>query len=703
MIEETEDRDRERCPQCGRELSNAARTSGGLAICPQCAHSVAPPDHGDRSTELYLPDEVIHTTGEERFRLAGRLGEGGFGTVFRAFDRSLRRNVAIKVPKKSAGNFDSRQFILEARAASALRHPNVVTVFDVGFNEGAPYIVSECIEGVSLRQWLDGPHATYDEIAKVFEKLSRAIGYAHAMGVVHRDLKPSNVIVDDANEPHVLDFGLSNSRVTGEAVTFRRDVPVGTPAYMAPEQATGELEKIGPPTDIYALGVVLYQMLTRRLPFVGSAERILDLVVNEEPVRPRILEPRIPRGLEAIALKAMRKSIEDRYRSADALADDIGRYLRGEPVKAVGRHDKRSIVMTARRRFMTGIAATASCGFLGSALWLGYRSYRDDPRVRVRLDGNSGAERVTWLPLDAETGGPLHEESEVAAGDETVLLVPGLYRVIVERGEDYVEALRTVPGLGRAADGTINAGSVRLRGTEYSLNWLNGHGRDVTILPAIAIIPADNLAVATQRYPFGSVSYRHPIDPALSETKKVGTFLLQIQPATAGDIATVFGAPIYNENAKPSDEALLPFPFAVEYAERIGMSLMTAWEWLYAATNLGTTIFPWGDDVPARATWSELAGIDISQQFPKVTGLFSGRGEWTETVAALPPSLKGRTPPGLKLDKRRRLVAGCTSFAFGAPPAAITENDVMPLHSMDETLDALPMGIRCVRRLERST
>jgi eukaryotic-like serine/threonine-protein kinase len=273
------------------------------------------------------------------YELLEEIARGGMGVVYKARQKSLNRLVALKMilAGQLASDLDVKRFHTEAEAAANLSHPNIVGIYEVGCLNGQHFFSMQFVEGRSLSQLqADGSWRTDRgrAAAELVAKVARAVHYAHAHGILHRDLKPGNVLIDANGEPHVLDFGLARRIGADSSLTLEGSV-VGTPGFMAPEQAAGKNRELGIPSDIYSLGAILYFLLTGRPPFVAaSALDTLVQVLEGEVIPPRLITPNVARDLERICLRCLEKSPAQRYPSAAALADDLDRFLRDETVQA---------------------------------------------------------------------------------------------------------------------------------------------------------------------------------------------------------------------------------------------------------------------------------------------------------------------------------------------------------------------------------
>jgi len=391
------------CPNssCGRTLSVPQERLGRKARCPSCrtamlltadgAVSLPAGSSSGQTVELanqstLSPEKKRKSAASNskpparigRFHIQNKLGMGGFGIVYRALDTTLEREVALKVPHAALVEDDkaARRFLREAKAAARLTHPNIVQVFDAGRADGRYFIASSFVEGTSLDQVIKqrGPLPP-KEAAEIVRALAEALHYAHSKGIVHRDIKPHNVLVDEFGEPHLMDFGLAQLETEREKLT-RDGAVIGTPAYMPPEQASSKTaDQVGPLSDQYSLGAVLYELLTGEAPFSGPVPVVIANVLTREPDAVRSLNTDVPRDLETICAKAMAKEAAGRFLDCDAFANDLEAWLTGRPITArrVG-----AIERTARwvKRnpliggLTVGVLAVSVIGFLTSSFFL---------------------------------------------------------------------------------------------------------------------------------------------------------------------------------------------------------------------------------------------------------------------------------------------------------------------------------------------
>jgi serine/threonine protein kinase len=272
-----------------------------------------------------------------RFELRSELGVGAFGYVFKAHDTELDRLVALKVQRAGtfASNDDVERFFREAQSIAQLNHPGIIAVYDtIRSEEDICYLVTEYVDGESLEARLQKDDFTFVDCANLIALIGDALQYAHENGIVHRDVKPSNVLLDRKDSPHVMDFGLAKRDLDIGNTTTSIGRVMGTPAYMSPEQASGDSRHVDARSDIYSLGVVLYEMLTGERPFQGNRRMLLLQVMEDEPRSPRRLKTNIPLDLETICLKALSKSQGRRYQSAAEMSNDLRRYTHDQPIRA---------------------------------------------------------------------------------------------------------------------------------------------------------------------------------------------------------------------------------------------------------------------------------------------------------------------------------------------------------------------------------
>ena len=312
------------CPHCGCDNEMASEEDSSVA-CARCTQNF-------QVADLFraMPEKLGNSLQIGGYELQGELGKGGMGVVYKAKDKDLPRFVALKMILQAdrATADEMSRFHQEAEAIAQLQHPNIVEIFAKGKHEGKPFLVLEFCEGGSLEDVLKKRAVPPSEGAELVETLARAIQVAHEAGIWHRDLKPANILLTKARTPKITDFGLA--KCFGKEGLSITGAIMGTPSYMAPEQASGESHRIGPLTDVWALGTILYELFTGQKAFPGSNSlSVIYNVAMEEPVSPRTLNPHLPKQLEAICLKCLCKDPAERYTSAESLADDLRSWNRG--------------------------------------------------------------------------------------------------------------------------------------------------------------------------------------------------------------------------------------------------------------------------------------------------------------------------------------------------------------------------------------
>src|SRR5262245_55993040 len=422
------------------------------------------------------------TVGE--YEILGEVGRGGMGVVYRARQRGLNRQVALKMIR-GGGPDDERRFRHEAEAAARLDHPNIVPIYEVGEHDGRPYFSMKFIDGTDLGRAAGDP-ARPRGIARLMADVARAVHHAHQRGVLHRDLKPSNILLDRDGRPHVADFGLAK-RVEGDSAATHSGSITGTPSYMAPEQAAAA-PALTTAVDVYGLGAILYELLTGRPPFRAGTP--LDTILQartQEPPRPRSLNPRADRDLETICLKCLEREPARRYGSAEALADDLERWLRGEPILARPASAREQLTKWAKRRpgvaALLGVAAALLLAVLGVLAW-GWQQADDkagaQATARTAAEEKADAEEKARVAAQKEAAAEKRRAEEARQRERTVQAYLAL-----EKGTNRLDRGELVPGVLWLARGLEVApdDAVELRRSFRTL--LGGWTRDVPSLKAV--------------------------------------------------------------------------------------------------------------------------------------------------------------------------------------------------------------------------
>ena len=383
----------QRCPECGAEVGPNA-PDGACLVCAFKGALLPVSEARTDSEVLAEPsppmDARIHYSGD--CQLLQEIARGGMGVVYRARQVSLDRIVALKMilAGRLASEADVQRFQHEAKSAASLAHANIVRIHEIGEHDGQHYYSMDFVQGQNLGQMVRQRPLPAQRAAQYLKTIAEAIHVAHQKGTIHRDLKPTNVLIDEFDQPRITDFGLAHREKLDQRLTTTGQI-LGTPAFMAPEQATGRTEEVGPETDVYSAGAVLYFLLTQKAPFTAeSLPALLAQVCGAEaPVSPRALNPGVPRDLETICLKCLEKDPAHRNPSAQSLAGDLGRFCRNEPILARPPSvAEETWHWCARNRGLSGSLAAltlvVAAGVIGIT-WQAFRATRAESVAQQRL------------------------------------------------------------------------------------------------------------------------------------------------------------------------------------------------------------------------------------------------------------------------------------------------------------------------------
>jgi serine/threonine-protein kinase len=438
------------------------------------------------------------------FELRERVGAGAMGEVWKAWDPQLQRQVAVKLPRvEQLSEADMHRFMREGRAAAQLRHPHLAQIYAVGRDGATAYIVAEFVEGENLRQFIENSwpntnssvdsvmrRSTFAALADLCAEIAEALHHAHEQGIVHRDLKPANIIVDRAGRPHVIDFGLAKWTSDVHELTLQGEL-LGTPAYMSPEQAGGNAARLDRRTDVYSLGVILYELLAGQCPFTGEMGSVIHRIIAIEAQPVRKLNVKVPRDLETICIKALEKSPNRRYATMQEMAVDLRRFARGEPilsrrpgpVERSWRWVRRHPGLAAAMLVIVLIVSTS--GFVIRSL--SDRNHLLQGYRQVSVQTSPDGARVAFVPIDKRTGEPDPNPAGIVrcTTPKTIWIKPGDYfeECVLTRDDgvvDLSEEYTTIPKVGMLSE------------AERSLLRQNGQDEDLH-LHSIWIWPRENV------------------------------------------------------------------------------------------------------------------------------------------------------------------------------------------------------------------
>ena len=749
------------CPKCHSITNTDIGASQTVVVCSKCDAKInlvdmlsAAPDlefeesrtrgiDGD-SWEAQAGDTISH------FRLDKVLGKGGFGVVYQAYDLQLNRNVAVKVPRVSAmTRLQADIFVREAQVAAQLQHPNIVSVHEVGREGDKVYIVSELIEGVTLKEWRMFEKPDQRQTAKIVSEIARGLHVAHAAGIVHRDVKPGNIIVDIWHTPHITDFGLAKEGSAQES-PFKSGQVLGTTAYMSPEQGLGDNDSIDHRADIYSLGIVLYELLTGKRPSPKDATELKQLQ------EPKELEASIPNDLSSICMKAIARQPDERFQSCAEFADELTRFCQGLPTKTLPPTKVETAVRTVRKnsRYIT----LAVFGFLLGAvifgvLWSKFgpkpdNAFPPNGQIFVEVPVSRPDCTVKAVKVDSERMfidyANIIELESVSTSNGNLFkasLSPGwhIFEVVAPNG-DIAEVWRLIP------ENLDDLPNDRFKST----NWTKKGEYQVQLNP-IDVLPADTIRfVHCDGKSFEAGENSMATLPATRpfETIQMHDFLVAPYEVSLGDFYDVIGSTpdkfsvflptitteppstdegytgepaIYlsdlrgDEASSPDPKTLLKDPYykklaatnasfleALEYAERVGGRLPVLEEYIFAATNGGETTYPWGNKSIFKMWVIDQVGLprkDVTRN--GIRNLFSNACEWTADVTM--PTSQFKTGIATKQFESCRLVVGGAHMISGLYPGfdrSTSPRDAMPYMSEGDRCTNDTLGLRVYRSVE---
>ena len=704
------------CPHCNNAIEIVAEESTEDVVCPGCKSKVSVLDflsaHPDmEQTNTFTSEHFSPIVGASvsHFRLVEKLGRGGFGTVFKAYDKRLERHVALKIPRvERMSRWQAENFIHEAQSAAQLQDPNIVSVYEVGRDAERIFIVSELIDGQTLDEWLKEKTRTEFEMASMMATIARSLHRAHQKKIVHRDLKPKNVIVDKEGCPHVTDFGLAKRENPEEMTITTKGSIIGTPAYMSPEQALGKADEADCRTDVYSMGVMLYEFLTERRPYRGESDILTEEIIRGDVVEPHVFNKGIHPDVEAICLKAMARKPGERFDSALEFAEDLERFSNDQPTMTRPLTGMQRGARLAKRHWMKAalsavVLASVSFGIV-SALNSGNAQTIGEPgpvAYEIEFQVTPADSEVSIVKIDYAKGKidyqTLHQLTAVSAKPElrTDKLTPGWYVIeIVAPSGDIQEVCRYVP---RELNESSNPSCA-------CTNWNQTSAGGVR-WQAIKVKPIDSsmegqlklgkekiVEVAGSRFTVGAYNLFN-----LDMTKvrpeqdvEIYDYYVGVNEVTSKNYKEVMRKlPLemtrrFKKDAPPDDLPIgnVPFIEALEYCERIGARLPIFEEYLYVATNGGEFAFPNGDNWKQRS-WplgTEALKTADTNKFG-VRNLYSSQLEWTQDYA-VPIDSRSDSPDWG--DETNPLVAGLqhSRLAVGGPMEGL-EGSVEKLDEVD--------------------
>jgi len=612
-------------------------------------------DENDRKEE---PNRTEMEFGD--YELLKEIGRGSQGVVYRARQKSLNRTVALKIIALGhwASQAHVKRFRREAEAAASLEHPQIVPIYEVGEREGACYFSMRFVEGGQLDDVVRHTPMSIRQAAELIAKVARTVHYAHEHGILHRDIKPGNILLANNGEPHLTDFGLARLVEADSTITRTREA-LGTPSYMAPEQAVGEHTKVGKATDVYGLGAVLYQLLTGQPPFAGGTTyETIKLLLETEPRQPRVLNPKIDRDLSTICLKCLEKNPQRRYSSALALAEDLEHWLKHEPIRArrcgtVSRGKK-----WVQRNPTSALLAASLIALAAAAGWIVWKS---EPILPSVTNG------VAVLPFENLSHDP--ENAYFAEGIQEEILtrlasIAGLKvisRTSTQQYQNKPRNLREIArqlGVANILEGSVQKAADQVRVNVQLINaqtdshlWAETYDRKLTDILGVESEIAKGIAASLQ----AKLTFREQQALAAKPTSNPEAYdaYLRGLALDARNYSSYYDEDLESKAIGSCERAVQLDPkFAIAWAQLSRMNARAAQRdaakrALENAQKLGPNspetllalgyyqYWVLGDDGLAKATFKELSKLlPGNSEVPHALGLIARRaGDWDENIA----------------------------------------------------------------------
>lgn len=600
------------CPVCETRIDYETVGANDKSIyCPSCKSDVSIEglitsrlvskfdDSPTRTMTIDLSNDIAIKPGGfiGKFEILEIVGEGGFGSVYKARDHELDRIVALKVPKGSdASEINAELFLREAQLAASVRDSNIVAVHEIGRDGDTSFICSEFIDGDTLKAWTRENHPSIIDCCNLIIRIAKSLQKAHDAELIHRDLKPANILMDSEGTPYITDFGLAKRIATDEignvlasktASENRREI-VGTPAYMSPEQAIGDLSLINRRTDLYSLGVILYELVVGKRPFNGSSATLIQDVIYQNAVEPAKANENVPKVLSAIIKKAMSKNQHERFDSASEFAEELQRFVAGKPTitspltvteNILYQASKHRLIVAASVVVVLAVCITAVISPLGAeqnaAAPFVIPPAKKIPLARVTITTKPARATIAVIPLHPVYRTPILDEI-IQPSEQTPVVVD------LPAGDFIVEAY--IPGM---KDGGVHevrrtvAPAFAMRGQTTQFRTIVLKDIEMSNISSVSGGAVD----VPQTTPDGVSPYEY-------ETRDITPFYIQQTEVTCKQYSDVMGKlpSLLTQSKDPIANADYPVTLfeledALEFAERIGMRLMEFDEYYFLVTN----------------------------------------------------------------------------------------------------------------------